>query len=847
MQTFSITDPVFTGIRQEQGLNAVAFQNFVNAVNTNPKLNELIQLASYNGDVGIRLVDTAQLTGNGAGAQYQNWRTASTTTDYFNEKYEIQLNKGWFVDSPGSIAAYTQPQGNATRILLITHELSHYTNQAVYDAARAVRDEPTLNPNLTAVERSVLAVRMVMEAEVEGWYKGLETLRAEYAAGHISQQMLNRYTSLGFVEVRLSKIEADGIALGLSGDNLSRYVAENGVGVIAQMGNYLATNVAQYTVPGTNQAIVSSALVPASLDPNQIREFTEEYHADGSVVSVAILNNGNHVTRINDSNGGLYNETIAVADSNGHLIVTQNNASDANNTCRREDYTTTSAGEHITTQSTYTAGFDSPVASREVITTNAAGTLITDALDSNADGTIDKTTTKVDADHNGIAESTTVALTGGDTTFAYDANQDSHAEAVYTYHGDGSLDLSQTDEAQATWANIQTHYDAQGRADFQTIAYDNGNRAFNDWDQTNTNATINLTTTTYDAQGRLDTQYVYNDDGSRYVSDWDQAKTDSTAALTTTYFDTQGYQDLQVVTNDNGSYQVTDTDQTNATGWTTATTNYTSNWTADNQTLHNKDGGTTVNDWDLLNTTPWSFNSMTVDAQGRSDIQQVYNHDGSRYTTDWDQGNANGTVALTTTYYDVQNRQDLQVVTNDNGSYQVTDTDLTNATGWTTATTNYTSNWTADNQTLHNKDGGTTVNDWDLTNAYGWSVATTNYDAAGRQTTLATVADGGAVAQNWQWHEWDENVADYGYVSQSRQVAVYRTETYTDFRYVTSQIPDYGFDDFGFTYISGYHTIQERQAYSATRQVLDHYDTVTDTVYEVTGYHLVHHADWVLL
>jgi hypothetical protein len=166
--------------------------------------------------------------------------------------------------------------------------------------------------------------------------------------------------------------------------------------------------------------------------------------------------------------------SIELVDLNNDGVIEFVKYRDFSNTCRREDYTTTAAGDHVTTQTSYTAGFDSVVASREVITTNAAGIVTTSALDSNADGTIDKTTTKLDADRNGIAERTTVAVTGGDTTVSADANQNGLTETLTVYHNNATIDVTQADEGTAAWSSIFTHYDLPGRIDYQTVAKDGG-------------------------------------------------------------------------------------------------------------------------------------------------------------------------------------------------------------------------------------------------------------------------------------------------------------------------------------------------------------------------------------
>jgi hypothetical protein len=610
------------------------------------------------------------------------------------------------VSNPSTTAAQNQLSSAANVVIRGVHEIAHgqddkdgtpiphpgdviatpnatpipapaYATPGDYAVARA----PTEGASVAAegrVDQSLIGRTFTVNGSVI-------TYNADTYVAGADRTMDTRLTAI-FTDTTLTSVQKlESATIAGTANNLMQVTSTSG-------STYLDTNMRDYAARWSGLA------------PDQISKVTQD---DSGHWSVTAVTGSDSVTRTyspiapGQTSPTITSERTTSYDDQGFRIeveknfetgITTRQSFDAGNVLfERTTSLTNAVGTKIVTTEDYAPNVAAPVK-------------VTITEDSNADGTIDQTTTKIDADHNGIAESTTVAITGGDTTVAVDANQNGRAESVTTTHANQVKDLVQTDEAALAWASISTHYDAQGRAD---------------------------------------TQVVVNDNGSYYVSDWDQAGTDPNAAVTSTYYDAAGQLDQQVVTHDNGSYTHNDWDLANTTSWISASTNYTSDWRSDSQTLRNRNGSTTLVDWDETNANATSLTQTTIDAQGRWDTQVVVNDNGSYYVSDWDQANANGTVALTTTYYDAQNRQDLQVVTNDNGSYQVTDTDLTNAASWTTATTNYTSDWTADNQTLRNDDGSTIVNDWDEKNANSTAFTTTSYDSLGRADISTTTMDDG--------------------------------------------------------------------------------------------------------
>ena len=96
MSFFTANDAIFDRLKKAEGLDPVALQNLVNALNKNSYANAVLTTAAQRGDVVFESVDHEVLKNDGAGARFSNDRG----TDAFGarqNKFAIQLDKDWFV------------------------------------------------------------------------------------------------------------------------------------------------------------------------------------------------------------------------------------------------------------------------------------------------------------------------------------------------------------------------------------------------------------------------------------------------------------------------------------------------------------------------------------------------------------------------------------------------------------------------------------------------------------------------------------------------------------------------------------------------------------------------------
>jgi hypothetical protein len=362
--------------------------------------------------------------------------------------------------------------------------------------------------------------------------------------------------------------------------------------------------------------------------------------------------------------------SVELVDINNDGIIEYIQYRDSLNICHREDYTTTPTGDHVTTESTYTAGFNSPLASREVITTNAAGTVITDALDSNADGIVDKTTTTVDADHNGIAERNTVAVTGGDTTVSEDANQNGSAEYITVTHVNAQIDLTQTDENAQPWTTAITHWDALGRADTQTYYWDDGRRTVVDWDQTDASSATSQS----------------NDGNENYASSSTPAQgSDFAWSQIKSEYDSHNNLASQDIWWDNGARIKVDYDEANAGTWRSITEYYDAAGRLDERVWIDDDNRREVVDYDEANDKSWSYTVLLFNADGTKDYQWIVNDNGTSILTDWNTFTSSGQPDQNDCdvyYYDAAGQVDYMVFAIANGNRLLVDYDQSNTHPW---------------------------------------------------------------------------------------------------------------------------------------------------------------------
>ncbi len=406
------------------------------------------------------------------------------------------------------------------------------------------------------------------------------------------------------------------------------------------------------------------------------------------------------------------------------------------------------------------------------INTLSADTVVaTLAEDQNGDGVVDKTTTKLDADHNGVADSTVVAITGGDTTNSVDANQNGNYETVNTLHTNGQRDVYEKDEANLAWGNATTHYDALGKLDWQDVRNDDGTVVGRNWGQTVGDA-MELTTTVFDAQGRLDWQDVRNDDGTVVARNWGQTPGDP-MELTTTVFDAQGRFDWQDLRNDDGTVVARNWGQTPGDPMDLTTTVFDAQGRLDWQDLRNDDGTVVARNWGQTTGDPMDLTTTVFDAQGQRDWQDVRNDDGSLIARNWGQ-TAGDPIDVTSSFIDAQGRLDERVFTYDDKTRVVFDFDEKDEKAWSYTQLNFNAAGAKDYEWINNKNGSKVLTDWDAVGNQPYKFYTDYFDSAGRlDYEVASLKSGNRVV--FDYDERDEHsgwsTVRYEYNSANQMVA----------------------------------------------------------------------------
>jgi hypothetical protein len=430
--------------------------------------------------------------------------------------------------------------------------------------------------------------------------------------------------------------------------------------------------------------------------------------------------------------------------SAARTVLTSESTIDTTNTCRREDYTTTPAGEAVVTKFTFVAGFDSQLAHKETSNTNAAGTVSTLAEDQNGDGIVDKTTTKTGIDSNGYAQSTTVAIAGGDTTTSLDTYHDGATEKVSTVHADGSKDVHESDTASATWTSQDSRYDAQGKLVLQTTYNDDGSIDQNTWNTVASNApagTVQQTSAHYAPAPLQTASEVYLPDGS--PADNTASYGLGAATSNTAYQNTmQSGPSSQTIVYKDGTSQVIEADVRGKESWGSKSSYFNDAHIKTTEVVRGDDGYSTVNNWDTADQSPLANTQVRYDAKGKEDYQKVVSDNGSYFVEDWDEKNTS-TVAATKTNYDAQDSKDYQTTANDDRSYTTTDWDQANTNTTASIETNYDTKGRADTQTVTNDDGSRVIKDWDQSNASTEASTTTKLDANNLFDSITTNYDNG--------------------------------------------------------------------------------------------------------
>jgi len=263
MTTFTTSDAIFSLLTRDDTVDRTALQNLVNAFNQNAYSNAVLTAAVLRGDVVFELVTAADLNANNAGAMYSNDRGKDAFVAR-GDKFAIQLDQNWLKANGPEPAFLADPRNAKAVIGIVTHEVDHNANQSVYDEAIRLRDTPpeSYRSDLVGVARSAVSVDLAMKAEVSGWYADLNAMRAEVAAGRMSQGEFNARmgpdTSVSKTVLgQLQQMEGEGARLGLTGTELTNYVMDHGKQLLPS--NYIPDYIQKFGLPNSDPGAVRNA------------------------------------------------------------------------------------------------------------------------------------------------------------------------------------------------------------------------------------------------------------------------------------------------------------------------------------------------------------------------------------------------------------------------------------------------------------------------------------------------------------------------------------------------------------------------------------------------------------
>ena len=148
-----------------------------------------------------------------------------------------------------------------------------------------------------------------------GRYADLNTLRAEVANGHVSAGQYNAYTREGTINAKLIAVEAQGKAMGLTGDALLGYVSDHGKQAIPA--SYPTRYTDAYAAPGVDKTEVRKLLAYVLDGPGQVKDFAEEVGPDGTYMSTTTYNNGERITTVYDGFLGNHSEARETLQTDG--------------------------------------------------------------------------------------------------------------------------------------------------------------------------------------------------------------------------------------------------------------------------------------------------------------------------------------------------------------------------------------------------------------------------------------------------------------------------------------------------------------------------------------------------
>jgi hypothetical protein len=297
--------------------------------------------------------------------------------------------------------------------------------------------------------------------------------------------------------------------------------------------------------------------------------------------------------------------SVELVDINNDGIIEYVQYRDASNICRREDYTTNAAGEHITTKTTYVAGFGSAAKDHTTTVTRTDGTKQV-AFDTDGDNTIEMRN-------------------------EYTASNALDNQRLYADNGAYSY-LEHDQNGDYDWKIWNATWDAQGGYDYTQITYDSGAVNHVDYNQANTNASGDWYTwnTGYDTQGRYDyTQIRYN---SNAIVHYDKDQDNNAWDYWISAWDGQGRYDYTQVIQDSGAKSHYENDQANEGDWNTWTTNWDAQGRIDSVYVAYDDGGHAFTDYDTSFRYDWQSWSRGGDygwhdyANGQSIAYDVWDH-----------------------------------------------------------------------------------------------------------------------------------------------------------------------------------------------------------------------------
>ncbi len=668
MTTFTINDEIFKPLKEADGADPAALQNFVNALNQNAYANATFTQAVQRGDFVFELVDHADLAKVGAGALFSNDRGTPEFIARDNQ-FAIKLDKDWFVPNGSNAAGLTHPQIVASDLGIVTHEADHSNTQALFDEAYKINSTTpdTYRPDLIGVARVVAAVDLTMKAEVAGWYADLKTLRIELDDGRISQVKFDALTdpANGSVAGKLLAVEAEGKALGLSGDALTDYVSDHGKGLLPS--GYIERYTASYA-PGTDPQEVRAHLAYALNDPNGIYSFTEEVGPDGTYVATATYNNGDTRTTV-DSGVMVSAETVF---GNGSREVFQYDVDNS------ESWSTSyshydAQGRNDATEVTMDDGSRSQY---EYYDPNGFMPWSAFERHYDAEGRNDWYGMTM---NDGSRNTVLMDVSNSESWSSIQSHFDTQGrnDSTYFFMDDGNIDQYQYDVSNSeSWSSIYTKFDASGRKiwamitghdgsntvqnydkgveDWREISYADGSRDWIDFDQNYERKDKSLTVH-YDASGREDWNEIIYHDGSRDWIDFDQNNEREDSVLQV-HYDALGREDWRSITLNDGSRDLYDFDQAGWHSWSSIYTKFDASGREDYSVMYQYDGGRQVTDYDQDNSQDWIQVVTNFDAQGREDwIKTTYNN-GESILIDYDQDGSKDWIQMET-HYDVDGSQ----------------------------------------------------------------------------------------------------------------------------------------------------------------------------------------------